>query len=396
MEHFLYVKVKPFKQIYKLEGIAPLWGNHPDLVDGGLPAKYKMNVPIRVARNRANITNVNVYVDNMIIGFINLPKSLKILQALSKDQNVHGKIVKVVHAETTNEPPSEVQIEVSTYKRGTERSSANLDESQTKNVSGNRVQKPDATAHVRENSEVQKHPHRLLGVPFKVQRVKSKFIRENWYKSGIYCIWTDTHETYIGQSKTIGCRAQSHIKDLDSGRHGNKRLQADWKKHGQAKFRFDVIEYVEDLDSLDAREEFFIKEFFTYTHGYNATADGQGIPGYIYKAESGVEIPPTSGTRVKSPDERTPADMPEKKQESEAEKPKFGDLFDGRYYLIQCTRMKENGIVRIVIENEVWCYKISSQYHASLLVKWFAQGRRVSGASYDWLIENEKFEDDIS
>lgn len=136
------------------------------------------------------------------------------------------------------------------------------------------------------------------------------------------------------------------------------------------------MQEIYDLEQLDEREAYYVRSFDTYYNGYNATDDGQGIPGRGYSE-------PDDGDVNQSPrDDR---------QESEYsyKDTMFVDLFDGRYFLSNFTRIAENGIVRIKFKDEVWCYKSDSKYHAELLVRWFASSRNgYSGKKFDWVVED--------
>lgn len=58
---------------------------------------------------------------------------------------------------------------------------------------------------------------------------------------------------YIGSSENIYRRFESHRRQLKSGTHKNKILQASWNKHGADAFKFEVLHKVplEDLRSVE-------------------------------------------------------------------------------------------------------------------------------------------------
>ncbi len=61
---------------------------------------------------------------------------------------------------------------------------------------------------------------------------------------GIYKITNlqDTNKIYIGRSLDIKHRWESHISELNNGKHINKDLQIDWDEYGADNFKFEVID----------------------------------------------------------------------------------------------------------------------------------------------------------
>lgn len=78
-------------------------------------------------------------------------------------------------------------------------------------------------------------------------------------KSGVYKI-TNTLDgkVYVGSSKRLSSRLSLHKRQLALGVHHSKKLQRAWDKYGPSSFEFSVIEYVELVDSLIAREQHWI------------------------------------------------------------------------------------------------------------------------------------------
>lgn len=363
----------PFKEIYELKGIADWCFTKPDLIARGLPGKYCVNVSVTIARNSKDKRNVNVYVDGLIIGFIDYPNTKCILDALEDHREVNGSIVEVRAGAAEGAPPSKVCVELSSYKSGyTRKRRGNFASEKPKPKKEHDVKPSNVRAE--SNHKNEEPLHRILKIPFSRQPLKKVPVRDHWGKVGIYCIWSTTHETYIGQSTNIGKRIRQHHSELESGDHANTALQTDWSAKGHAKFRFDLIEEIYDRTLLNEREEYFIRTFHTYENGYNATSSGKPIPGY--------QAP------NKEP-EQTKAD-PEPQVESAYLKSDFIDLFDGRYYLVHFQRGVEHGIVRIHSGDEVWCYKSDSEYHAELLVRWFAGNKRYKGSCFDWHIDKSE------
>lgn len=74
-------------------------------------------------------------------------------------------------------------------------------------------------------------------------------------KSGVYQIVnTITGKVYIGSAINFAARWRQHLSLLRRGLHHSCKLQRSWIKHGEASFRFEVIELVA-ADDLLAREQ---------------------------------------------------------------------------------------------------------------------------------------------
>jgi hypothetical protein len=76
-------------------------------------------------------------------------------------------------------------------------------------------------------------------------------------QSGVYVIrHCPSGRVYVGSSRNIATRWANHRATLNSGRHGNRGLQADWARDGAAAFEFLVVEPLEvDDPSLEAAEQ---------------------------------------------------------------------------------------------------------------------------------------------
>ena len=73
--------------------------------------------------------------------------------------------------------------------------------------------------------------------------------------SGIYLITClATGDTYVGKSKNLNQRWCQHRHDLRLGVHKNPALQALYSQHGQKSFTMALVELVEKIDDLEARE----------------------------------------------------------------------------------------------------------------------------------------------
>jgi group I intron endonuclease len=90
--------------------------------------------------------------------------------------------------------------------------------------------------------------------------------------SGIYKITnTDNGKCYIGSAVNVQRRFCEHRCKLNKKNHCNGYLQASWEKHGETKFKFEIIEEVADKNDLVKREQFYLDSFKSYDgkHGYN-------------------------------------------------------------------------------------------------------------------------------
>lgn len=86
-------------------------------------------------------------------------------------------------------------------------------------------------------------------------------------------------KVYVGQSRNIEKRWAQHCEELKKGTHHNKHLQRAYDKYGTDAFRFSIVEEC-DLNDLDSREMYYIKQYNAFTEGYNQTLGGCGIIGY--------------------------------------------------------------------------------------------------------------------
>ena len=87
--------------------------------------------------------------------------------------------------------------------------------------------------------------------------------------SGIYRIDGPNGRFYVGSAKRISRRWIEHKRDLRKGNHVNPKLQAAWNYHGEQAFSISVLEYVERLEDLIKREQFWIDKLNSVDAGYN-------------------------------------------------------------------------------------------------------------------------------
>lgn len=83
---------------------------------------------------------------------------------------------------------------------------------------------------------------------------KCNDIKDLKNKIGVYAIKTSDGKYYIGSSSNMFLRIQTHLKNLNNNKHGNKSLQFSWNKNAW----FGVIEECDEKDLID-RENYYIK-----------------------------------------------------------------------------------------------------------------------------------------
>lgn len=65
--------------------------------------------------------------------------------------------------------------------------------------------------------------------------------------SGVYEILNTLNgKRYIGSSKELNTRYNTHFKNLKAGSHPNKHLQFAFDKYGGENFEFNVLEYCDE------------------------------------------------------------------------------------------------------------------------------------------------------
>ena len=84
-------------------------------------------------------------------------------------------------------------------------------------------------------------------------------------KNGKPCIYKIqnriNNKVYIGSAIGHYKRKGQHFYLLRNSKHFNNHLQNSWNKYGENNFIFEVLEFIEKLENLKEREEYYIKEY---------------------------------------------------------------------------------------------------------------------------------------
>ena len=91
----------------------------------------------------------------------------------------------------------------------------------------------------------------------------------------IYIITNDINEkSYIGwTSLSLEERLKNHIKDSKNRKYEKRPLYSAMNKYGADKFH---IKLIEETDTPQERERYWIEQYNSYHYGYNATKGGDG------------------------------------------------------------------------------------------------------------------------
>lgn len=102
-----------------------------------------------------------------------------------------------------------------------------------------------------------------------------KQISKNLKRSGIYMIInTINGKRYIGSSKNIQQRLQTHRSNLRHGYHGNEYLQNAWNKYGENNFEYSILEFCSEEERIK-REQYYVD---TLKPEYNISIEVVELP----------------------------------------------------------------------------------------------------------------------
>lgn len=123
--------------------------------------------------------------------------------------------------------------------------------------------------------------------------------------SGIYVIENTTNgKKYIGSAVNLRNRIRGHFRKLETGVHGNIKLQRAWDKVGADNFTATVLEFVEKPELLIEREQFFLDTICPEYNICKVAASTLGVPQHpnataALKAYRDLKIPVSEETRRK-------------------------------------------------------------------------------------------------
>jgi group I intron endonuclease len=92
--------------------------------------------------------------------------------------------------------------------------------------------------------------------------------------------------SYVGSSGSVGRRFANHRSALRRGVHPNRKLQAAWLEHGEAAFRFGIIENVAPGLCAVEREQFWIDHLDAVERGFNLQRRAASSHGYLHSEET--------------------------------------------------------------------------------------------------------------
>ena len=109
--------------------------------------------------------------------------------------------------------------------------------------------------------------------------------------SGIYQIVNTVNgKVYVGSAARFRTRWATHRSLLRKCTHGNEHLQRAWNKYGEASFDFSVLELVEDVAQLIAREQVYLDAVFALGCQYNVSPTAGSTLGKAHSAETKQKI----------------------------------------------------------------------------------------------------------
>ena len=101
-------------------------------------------------------------------------------------------------------------------------------------------------------------------------------------KKGIYSITSVSGKRYIGSTrKSFLSRIKTHTAKLRCNWHQNEHLQNAWNKYGSDAFTLEILEVIENNESIEERETYWISFYKSAKREY-----GYNINPYPNKAPS--------------------------------------------------------------------------------------------------------------
>jgi len=122
--------------------------------------------------------------------------------------------------------------------------------------------------------------------------------------AGIYLITcVPTGKIYVGSAANLKRRHYLHRWRLATNTHENKKLQRAWNKYGDSSFKFEVLEVVQNLQSLLAVEQKWIDSLDAIKTGFNICPTAGNSLGRSFSDETKQKI--GNANRGRTPSEET-------------------------------------------------------------------------------------------
>lgn len=118
-------------------------------------------------------------------------------------------------------------------------------------------------------------------------------------KSGIYKIVNLVNgKLYVGSTVNLYNRKSQHFSSLMTNCHKNPYLQNAFNKYGINTFKFEVLEYVEDVDKLIEREQYYLDIYFDNKNKcYNVLPTAGSPLGVKHSDETKLKLAITGGAK---------------------------------------------------------------------------------------------------
>lgn len=122
-------------------------------------------------------------------------------------------------------------------------------------------------------------------------------------RSGIYQIrHVASGKVYVGSAVHFHRRMGLHRRELRNGTHHSAKLQRAWDKHGEGAFVFEVLEAVEDVSLLLAREQVWLDALQACRRGYNVAPTAGSLLGHRLSAASRARMSAAQSGVPKTPE----------------------------------------------------------------------------------------------
>lgn len=122
-------------------------------------------------------------------------------------------------------------------------------------------------------------------------------------RPGVYAIFCEANgRYYVGSSINIKKRMTQHFSGLSSNRHFSRHLQAAFNKHGEDKFRFEVLEFTgPGKEEIIGAERRWIAKKDSCKSGFNVMPDANSPLGVIHTQETIEKMVAAAKRRGKNP-----------------------------------------------------------------------------------------------